>query len=52
MTVIEPYTAERVKCGYFEMRMGLMNFNSMAGVPNDLIVEHPVGCPECGDVGF
>jgi|TARA_B110000090_G_scaffold22372_1_gene22018 hypothetical protein len=52
MTVIEPYTAERVKCGYFEMRMGLMNFNSMVGVPKGLIVEHPVGCPECGDVGF
>ena len=52
MTVIEPYTAECVKCGYFEMRMGLMSFNSMVGVPKGLIVEHPVGCPECGDVGF
>ena len=52
MTVIKPYTAECVKCGYSEMRMGLMNFNSMVGVPKDLIVEHPVGCPECGDVGF
>ena len=52
MTVIEPYTAECVKCGYSEMRMGLMSFNSMVGIPEGLIVEHPVGCPKCGDVGF
>ena len=52
MTVIEPYTGECRKCGYFKMRMGLMSFNSMVGVPEGLIVEHPVGCPKWGDVGF
>ena len=29
-----------------------MSFNSMVGIPEGLIVEHPVGCPKCGDVGF
>ena len=52
MTVIEPYTAECSECGYSEMRMGLMSFNTMVGIPEGLIVEHPVGCPKCGDVGF
>ena len=52
MTVIETYTAECVKCGYTELRMGLMSFNTMVGVPDDLVEEYPVGCPECGDVGF
>ena len=52
MTVIEPYTVECAECGYSEMRMGLMSFNSMVGIPEGLIVEHPVGRPKCGDVGF
>ena len=52
MTVIETYMAECVKCGYTELRMGLMSFNMMVGVPDDLVEEYPVGCPECGDVGF
>ena len=52
MTVIKPYTAECVKCDYKELRMGLMSFNTMVGVPDDLVEEYPVGCPECGDVGF
>ena len=52
MTVIEPYTAECSECGYSETRMGLMSFNSMVGIPEGLIEEHPVGCPKCGDVGF
>ena len=52
MTVIETYTAECVKCGYKELRMGLMSFNTMVEVPDDLMEQYPVGCPECGDVSF
>ncbi|MDC1263236.1 hypothetical protein N8015_04090 [Planktomarina temperata] len=29
-----------------------MSFNTMVGMPNDLVEEYPVGCPECGDVDF
>jgi len=52
MTVIKPYTAECVRCGYKELRMGLMSSNTLVGVPDDLIDDYPVGCPECGDEGF
>ena len=52
MTVIEPYTAECFECGYSEMRLGLMSFNSLVGLPDDLIETYPVGCPKCGDEGF
>ena len=52
MTIINPYTAKCLKCGHKELRFGLMSFNTMVGIPNDLVEEYPVGCPECGDVGF
>tara|TARA_B100000767_G_scaffold148732_1_gene140060 strand:+ start:393 stop:587 length:195 start_codon:yes stop_codon:yes gene_type:complete len=52
MTVIEPYTAECVKCGYTKTKMALVSFNSMVGIPEGLIEEHSVGCPKCSDVGF
>ena len=29
-----------------------MSFNSLVGLPDDLIEEYPVGCPKCGDEGF
>ena len=52
MTVVKTYTAECVKCGHTELRMGLMSFNTMVGVPDDLVEKYPIGCPKCGDVGF
>ena len=52
MTVVKPYKAECSECGHSEIRMGMMSFNSMVGVPEGLIEEHPLGCPKCGDVGF
>ena len=52
MTVIKPYTAECFECGYSEMRLGLMSFNSLVGLPDGLIEKYPVGCPKCGDEGF
>ena len=52
MTIINPYTAKCLKCGHKELRFGLMSFNTMVGMPNDLVEEYPVGCPECGDVDF
>ena len=29
-----------------------MSFNSLVGLPDDLIETYPVGCPKCGDEGL
>lgn len=52
MTSFESYTAECLKCGYTELRMGLMSFSTMVGAPDDIVDDYPVGCPKCDDVGF
>ena len=52
MTAIKPYTAECFECGYSEMKLGLMSFNSLVGLPDGLIEKYPVGYRKCGDDGF